>query len=634
MIPLSFAQRRLWFLGELEGPNPTYNIPAALRLAGELDRRALHDALRDVVERHEVLRTVFPAVDGTPRQRILPMDSVALELPVAEVAETDLDEALAHAAALPFDLSCDVPLRARLYALAPDEHVLLLVMHHIASDGWSMGLLARDVSVAYAARCRGEAPAWEPLPVQYADYTLWQLDLLGDENDPESVLAEQLAYWRAALAGLPEDLALPADRPRPAAVTHRGDTVGLRLGADLHRRLTELARTRGVTPFMVLQAGLAVLLSRLGAGTDIPLGTPVAGRMDDALDDLVGFFVNSLVLRTDVSGDPAFTELLARVRETDLGAFGHQDVPFERLVEDLAPTRSMARHPLFQVMLALQNNAEAVLDLPGLKVTALPGGDAPAKFDLSFALAEEFDAQGSPAGLTGSVTYAADLFDRASVEMITERFVRVLETVTADPAVTVSQVDVLSEPERARILGEWNATGRDVPAGTLPELFEAQVARTPEATALVFDDVELTYAELNARANRLARVLAEHGVGPESLVAVSMERSVELVVALLAVLKAGGAYVPVDPEYPAERIAYVLDDARPTLVLATGRPGDALSVPCLLLDDPEFVAHMASRPAGDLSASERHTALLPSHPAYVIYTSGSTGRPKGVVVPH
>ncbi|MFF4221221.1 condensation domain-containing protein, partial [Streptomyces nondiastaticus] len=638
MIPLSFAQRRLWFLGELEGPNPTYNIPAALRLTGELDRGALHAALRDVVERHEVLRTVFPAVDGIPRQRILGAESVALDLPVAEVAEADLGEALARACALPFDLSCDVPLRARLYALGPDEHVLLLVMHHIASDGWSMGLLARDVSVAYAARRRGLAPAWEPLPVQYADYTLWQLDLLGDEDDPESVLAEQLAYWRAALAGLPEELALPADRPRPAQVTHHGDTVGLSLGADLHRGLAELARARGVTPFMVLQAGLAVLLSRLGAGTDIPIGTPVAGRTDDALDDLVGFFVNSLVMRTDVSGDPSFTELLARVRETDLEAFGHQDVPFERLVEDLAPTRSMARHPLFQVMLALQNNAEAVLDLPGLKVAPLPGTDAPAKFDLSFALAEEFDAQGAPAGLTGSVTYATDLFDRGSVEAIAERFVRVLETVTADPAVTVSQVDVLGGAERAWVLVDWNDTGRDVPEGTLPELFEAQVARTPGATALVFDDAELTYAELNARANRLARVLAEHGVGPESLVAVSMERSVELVVALLAVHKAGGAYVPVDPEYPADRIAYVLDDARPALVLAAvrtaGRLGDALAVPCLLLDDPEFVAHLASRPGDDLSVSERHNPLLPSHPAYVIYTSGSTGRPKGVAVPH
>ncbi|MER5363385.1 condensation domain-containing protein, partial [Streptomyces sp. NPDC002785] len=627
---MSFAQRRLWFLGELEGPNPTYHIPAALRLTGKLDRGALHEALRDVVDRHEVLRTVFPAVDGTPRQRILDGGAVTLDLPVIEMAgEDELGTALAEAVARPFDLACDTPFRARLYELGPQDHVLLLVIHHIASDGWSMGLLARDTSRAYAARLGGRAPDWEPLPVQYADYTLWQLDLLGDEDDPESVLAEQLSYWRTTLEGLPEELPLPADRSRPAVATHRGGKVDLRIDAELHKRLDELSRAEGVTLYMTLQAGLAVLLSRLGAGTDIPIGTPIAGRVDDALDDLVGFFVNSLVMRTDVSGDVSFTELLDRVRDTDLSAFAHQDVPFERLVEELAPTRSMARHPLFQVMLALQNNAEAVLDLPGLEVSARPDDSAPAKFDLSFDLREEFDAHGRPAGLRGSVTYALDLFDRPSVEAISARFVRVLEAVTADPSVNVSRVRVLGEVERGRVLREWNATACEVSDGTLTELFAAQVVRTPDALAVTFEGVGLSYAELDARTNRLARLLISRGVGPESLVAVCMDRSADLVVALLAVLKAGGAYVPVDPEYPAERIAYVLEDARPTLMVTTmdvaERVGGSLSVPQVVLDESALTQFSDAVVEG--------VGLLSSHPAYVIYTSGSTGRPKGVVVP-
>ncbi|CAM5728914.1 hypothetical protein SBADM41S_12120 [Streptomyces badius] len=313
---------------------------------------------------------------------------------------------------------------------------------------------------------------------------------------------------------------------------------------------------------MVLQAGLAVLLSRLGAGDDIPVGTPIAGRMDDALDDLVGFFVNSLVMRTDLSGDPSFTDLVSRVRDAALGAFAHQDVPFERLVEELVPTRSMGRHPLFQVMLAVQNNAQAVLGLPGLRVSALPGGNAPAKFDLSFDLSEEFDTQGRPAGLKGSITCALDLFDRETVEDLSTRFVGLLDACTTDPSLRVSQVPVLGAVERDQLVRGWNETDRSVPQVSLTELLAAQAARTPDATAVVFEGVAWSYAELDARANRLARLLISQGVGAESLVAVCMERSADLVVSLLAVLKAGGAYVPVDPEYPADRIAYVLEDAR------------------------------------------------------------------------
>ncbi|MFG3691061.1 amino acid adenylation domain-containing protein [Micromonospora sp. NPDC047740] len=619
VLPLSFAQQRLWFLDRLTGSDSTYNLPFALRLTGTLDTNALRQALADVTGRHEALRTVLPEVDGEPRQVVLDAATARPELIVTEVAAGELEQAVSTACGTGFDLSGALPLRAHLFRLAADEHVLLLVLHHIASDGWSLAPLARDLGTAYRARLAGAAPDWEPLAVQYADYTLWQRDALGDEADPESTLARQVAFWRDALDGIPELLDLPTDRPRGAAAEGRGGAVDFRIPADVHRRLAGLAQEQGCTLFMALQAGLATLLTRCGAGTDLPIGSVVAGRHDDALDDLVGFFVNTIVLRTDTSGDPTFRRLLARVKDRDLAALAHQDLPFERLVEILNPPRSLAGHPLFQVALVLQNTAEPELDLPGLRAAPEPVDDVGAKFDLTVNLSEDGD------GIEGALVYRADLFDASTAAALADRFIRVLTAATADPDTPISTYELLSAAERRAVLPA--GTGTPVEPRTFPAMFEAAAAAHPDAVAVSDDEVTWTYAELNARADELARTFAARGVGPEDVVALALPRSAGLVAAILAVQKAGAAYLPVDPEYPGERIAYLLEDARPVLLVSTGPIAPALPThdcPVILLD--------AAPPAAPPDTAVRRPD--PRNPAYLIYTSGSTGRPKGAVVSH
>ncbi|WP_026405393.1 non-ribosomal peptide synthetase, partial [Actinomadura rifamycini] len=613
-VPLSYAQRRMWFLNRLEeaGAGAGYNVPVVLRLSGEVDVAALEAALGDVADRHETLRTIFPDVGGRPRQRVLGGADGRPRLLIDEVGGTAVGAAVAAEVRRGFDLSRELPWRARLLVVSPVESVLVAVTHHIAVDGWSVGVLTRDLGAAYAARRRGDAPDWAPLPVQYADYALWQQDVLGDLEDTGSVLADQLRYWRDALAGLPEEIALPVDRRRPPDPSFRAGVVPIRADAATHARLTGLARRRGVTMFMVAQAALAALLSRMGAGTDIALGTAVAGRDDAAVEDLVGFFLNTLVLRTDVSGDPSFAELLERVRDTDLAAFAHQDVPFERLVEDLNPVRSLARHPLFQVILAVQNASEPddEWDLSGLRAVPLPPDDtAVARFDLSVTLTEHRSEDGAPAGLGGEIQYAADLFDEPTVRALSEHLVRVLEQVAADADTPVSEIGVLSGDERRLVLEDWNDTARPLPAGSLVELFEAQASRTPGAVAVVDGGVSWTFAELDAWANGVARGLSGRGVGRGSLVGVRMQRSAGLVATLLGVLKAGAAYVPLDVSHPEERLASIVAEAGISVVLG----------------DDDVFEPVEERPQTPIGGGDL---------AYVMYTSGSTGVPKGVAVTH
>ncbi len=609
MIPLSFAQRRYWFLHQLEG-GETWNMSASFRLEGSLDHAALAAALRDVIERHEVLRTTYVAEDGEPHQRILPVEQAGAQaqLPVVDAAPDDVpgvvNEVVAHA----FDLASEIPLRAALIRSSPLEHVLVLVIHHIATDGSSGAPLAKDLATAYTARLAGRAPEWEPLPVQYKDFTLWQREVLGDVTDPHSLAATQLEYWREELAGIPQPLNLPLDRPRSAEVRTAGDAVGFVVRPDVTAGLEKLSGEHGTSMAMVVHAALAVLLGKLGSGQDIPIAIPIAGRTDEAMADLIGCFVNNLVLRVDLSGDPSFADVLAQVRNKALAAYEHQDLPFDVLVESINPGRSIAHRPLFQVMCGWQNYEKPPLDLPGLGVKFRQALTARTMVDLYFSMA--MDESGR---LHGDIQYGTDLFDQDTIEAMADRFKRVLEQLVADPSICVGDVDVLSEGEREQLLVEVNDTAEPTLEQGLVEVVARQVGARPDALAVIAEEESLTYQELDARSNRLAHWLIDRGVRPESLVAVSLPRTVDLMVALWAVLKAGGAYIPIDPDHPRSRIDYVLEHSAPALVLDPGALADAdLSV------FPDCAPEVNVRP---------------ENTQYVIYTSGSTGTPKGVSVP-
>ena len=538
-----------------------------------------------MVGRQESLRTLFVAVEGIPQQVVVPVERADFGWRVVDAIGWPGDrlaEAVGVAARRPFDLAAEIPLRAQLFRLAEDEHVLVAVVHHIAADGWSVTPLVRDLGVAYASRCAGQAPGWAPLAVQYVDYTLWQRTQLGELAEHDSPISAQLAYWEQALAGMPERLGLPTDRPYPLVADYRGASVAVQWPAQLQQQVRGVARAHNATSFMVLQAALAVLLAKLSASSDVAVGFPIAGRGDPALDELVGFFVNTLVLRVDVAGDLSVAELLGQVRARSLAAYEHQDVPFEVLVERLNPTRSLTHHPLVQVMLAWQNfpgqhfpgqdsDSAAGLALGDLRVSALPADTHTARMDLAFSLAERWGEAGEPAGIGGVVEFRTDVFDAASIEVLIERWRRVVEAISADPARRLSSIDVLDAGEHARLdeIGNRAVLTQPATAVSVPQVFAAQVARTPAGGGGELTVSSVTYRELDEASNRLAHLLVGQEVGAGRCVALLLERSAEALVAMLAVLKAGAAYLPIDPGLPAARIEFMLDDAAPTVAITT-----------------------------------------------------------------
>jgi amino acid adenylation domain-containing protein/natural product biosynthesis luciferase-like monooxygenase protein len=625
-LPLSFAQERLWVLEQIEAAGGAYNVPASVRLRGRLDEGALERSFAALVDRHEALRTRFSSIDGTPVQVIdakgrFELEQIDLSALDAEERAIAVRRHAGEIAGARFDLERGPLFRAVLLRLSGEEHVVVVVMHHIVSDGWwSLGVLIREVGALYAANVEGRPSPLAELSIQYADYALWQREWLQGE-----VLARQVGYWKDRLRGAPAALDLPSDRARPAVQSFRGAAHGFALSKELSAALAEVARSEGATPFMVLLAAFQILLSRWSGQSNIVVGTPTAGRTHRETEGLIGFFVNMLALRTDLSGEPSFRELLGRVKEVALGAYAHQDLPFEKLVEELQPVRDLSRQPIFQVLLALQNVPQETLELPGLKLSRVPGEDVTAKFDLSLYLQE------TDQGLRGHFEYATDLFESSTIERLAGHFETLLEGIVSDADSAISALPLLGEAERHRLLREWNATAADYPADQcLHELFAEQARRTPEAVAVVFEDQELTYGELDRRSNQLAHHLRDLGVGPEVVVGLYVERSLEMVIGLLGILKAGGAYLPLDPSYPAERLTYMLEDARsPVLVTQAGLedvlPRQASHVVRLGGDSEELSATPTTVPISGIGANNL---------AYVIYTSGSTGWPKGVMVSH
>jgi len=624
--PLSFAQQRLWFLEQLYPGTPLHNISRVIRLSGALDAEVLQRTLDAVVARHEALRTIIVTTNGTPMQVVTAASSVPMVVTdLCGLAEPERDaearRLVLEETRRPFDLARGPLFRGMLLRLEDGEHLLLLAMHHIVSDGWSMGVLSRELTVFYEAFTTG-APARLPdLPIQYADYAVWQRERLQGAR-----LERELAYWREQLQGAPPVIELPTDRPRPPVQSPRGAKQSILLPPGVSRQLRALSQREGVTLFATVLAAFQTLLARHTGQDDIVVGSPIAGRTRTETEGLIGFFVNTLALRTDLSGDPTFRELLRRVREVTLGAYAHPDIPFEQLVEELQPERDMSRTPIFQVALAMQNVPHHKLELRGLTLRSEPTDSGTAKFDLTLFVTEQ------GAGLRAAMEYCTDLFDAGTIVRLLGHFRALLDSVAGDPDRRLSELPLLTEPERHQVLVEWNATTTDYPRdATVGDLFQSQAARTPDAVALIADGGRLTYRELDARANRLAHYLRSRGVGPETRVGICLDRSVDLVVGVLGIVKAGAAYVPLDPSHPPDRLRFLLADAHVAVLLTESRHGGRLPRGCvattICLDDER--AAIAREPAGP-----PHGRALAGNLVYVMYTSGSTGVPKGVAVPH
>lgn len=628
-LPLSNSQQRLWFIDQLEGSSTQYNLPEALRLRGPLGLLALRKALERMVVRHETLRTHFAYVGGEPVQIIAPEHE--LECPVEDLSGLSSDqqrarvlEALNQEFSKSFDLSQGRLFRMRLFKLSDADHVFLRTLHHIISDGWSQGVFNNELMQLYKAISRDEPDPLKPLALQYADYALWQRQWLTKEK-----VQNDLEYWRKQLAGIPEQLELPKDHPRQVRRTYAADVCTVFLSRKTLSGLEKLSGTNGATLYMTLLAGFAVLLQRYSGQTDIVIGSPIANRQDSRLENLIGFFVNSLIMRVRINPQKNFTELLREVRDTALGAYQHQDLPFERLVEELSPERRLNAAPIFQVVFALQNVPFVEQELDNLQVEPLAADEPKVRIDL------EVHAMERNGTLEFHWLYSRDLFDRWRMEQMAEHFLRVLQAVVEAPQLQLRAINLLSEEERAQILQGWNNTGCEVPGTTLTAIFEQQVSQTPDATAVILGDESIKYRELNGSANRLAHWLISRGIGPEDFVGLALPRSVETMIALVAVLKSGAAYLPLDTSYPAERLQLMLEDARPACVITTKDLAPKLvGHRCCLIDSDDLKEALEKLDEVNPSDKERVRPLLPWHPAYVIYTSGSTGVPKGAVISH
>ncbi|MDZ8262382.1 amino acid adenylation domain-containing protein [Nostoc sp. ChiQUE01b] len=625
IYPMSFGQQRLWFLDQLQPGNFANHIWVALRLTGFLHQAAFLQTLNEIVRRHEVLRTTFETIEEKPVQVIIP--NLSLTLPTINLEElpdiqqkAEVKKLVIQEIQQPFNLSQAPLLRATLLQLSNIEYVLIFTMHHVISDGWSMGVLIKEVAALYEAFSTGQPSPLSELPIQYVDFAAWQKQWLQGQ-----ILQSQISYWKNQLEGAPKLLELPTDYPRPAVGSFRGATYSFELSYELSVALNKLSQQYESTLFMTLLAAFQTLLWRYTGSEDIVVGSPVANRNRTELEGLIGFFINTIVLRTNLAGNPTFEELLTRVRKVALAAYAHQDLPFEQLVEELQPQRNLSHTPLFQVMFVLQNSPMSALELPGLTLSLLDIDNGTAKFDLTLEITEKAQK------LLVNLEFNTDLFEESTIKRIAGHFQTLLEEIALNPKLRISELSLLTEPEKYQLLLEWNDTKVEYPGQQcIHELFETQVERTPNAIAAVFEDEQLSYRELNAKANQLAHYLQQLGVKPEVLVGICVERSLSMVIAILGILKAGGAYIPIDPAYPAERLAFILQDAQVSVLLTQHHliknlPQHQTNVICLDTDWESITQQSPQNPISECTSDNL---------AYIIYTSGSTGQPKGVLVNH